>query len=98
MEAGALTTPARGRSLERPRAARLPDEVLRWGLTLLAAGIFVLLAFFFVRLAVEARPAFRQEGVFGFVFDNDWNVSRNVYGALPLVVGTLITSAIALLI
>ncbi|TMM05413.1 MAG: phosphate ABC transporter permease subunit PstC [Actinobacteria bacterium] len=98
MEAGALTTPAGARSLERPPAARLPDRILRLGLTVLAAGIFVLLAFFFIRLFVEAHPAFSKEGVFGFVFKNDWDVSRAIYGALPLVVGTLITSAIALLL
>src|SRR4051795_2516338 len=82
----------------RHSASRLPDDLLRWVLTALAAGIFVLLAYFFVRLFVEARPAFEQEGVFGFVFHNNWDVSKNIYGALPLVVGTLITSAIALLL
>src|SRR3954454_4870321 len=80
----------------RNSASRLPDDLLRWVLTALAAGIFVLLAYFFVRLFVEARPAFQQEGVFGFVFHNDWDVSKNIYGALPLVTGKLITSAIAL--
>src|SRR3954451_9233443 len=98
MEAGALSTPARGRSMERSPAARLPDQILRLGLLVLAAGIFVLLAFFFIRLFVEARPAFAHEGVFGFVFSNDWNVSKEIFGALPLVVGTLISSAIALLL
>src|SRR3954464_8836139 len=82
----------------RHSASRLPDDLLRWVLTALAAGIFVLLAYFFVRLFVEARPAFEQEGLFGFVFNNDWDVSKNIYGALPLVVGTLVTSGIALLI
>src|SRR4051812_10536104 len=85
-------------ALDRRSAARLPDDLLRWALTVLAAGIFVLLAFFFVRLLVEARPAFQQEGVFGFVFHDNWDVSKNIYGAMPLVVGTLITSSIALLI
>src|SRR3954471_13452082 len=98
MEAGTLTSPAGGRSMERPPAARLPDPLLRLGLTALAGGIFVLLAFFFVRLFVEARPALSQEGVFGFVFHNDWDVSKEVFGALPLVVGTLISSAIALVL
>jgi phosphate ABC transporter permease protein PstC len=93
MEAATVTALDR-----RSSASRLPDDLLRWVLTALAAGIFVLLAFFFVRLFVDARPAFRQEGVFGFVFDNNWDVSKNVYGALPLVVGTLVTSGIALLI
>src|SRR4051795_7859129 len=82
----------------RNSASRLPDYLLRWVLTALAAGIFVLIAFFFIRLFVEAKPAFQQEGVFGFVFHNNWDVSKNIYGALPLVVGTLITSAIALLL
>src|SRR3954469_9764453 len=88
-----------GRSvLERSLRARLPDRLLRWVLTLLAAGILALIAFFFVRLIVEAAPAFSKFGVFGFTFTNDWDVSRSFYGALPLVVGTLISSAIALAI
>src|SRR5207237_10411675 len=37
-------------------------------------------------------------GVVSFVFDDDWNVNGERFGALPLVVGTLITSALALLI
>src|SRR3954452_3796481 len=98
MEAGTLSTPVDGRSLEQPSAARLPDRILRWGLTTLAVGIFVLLAFFFIRLFIEARPALAHEGVFGFVFTNNWDVSKAIFGALPLVVGTLITSAIALLL
>jgi phosphate ABC transporter permease protein PstC len=88
-----------GRSyLERPLRARLPDQLMRWILTALAAGILVLIGYFFVRLISEARPALDQFGVFGFTFDNNWDVSRSIYGALPLVVGTLITSAIALAI
>jgi phosphate ABC transporter permease protein PstC len=88
-----------GRSLtERSLRARLPDQAMRWILTALAAGILVLIGFFFVRLIVEAQPALSKFGVLGFTFDNNWDVSRSIYGALPLVVGTLITSAIALLI
>ena len=83
--------------LERSPLARLPDRALKYGLTVLAALILVLIVYFFVRLFGEARPAFAAEGVFGFVFHNDWNVSAEKYGALPLVVGTLITSALALL-
>src|SRR3954449_11268065 len=100
MAADATTTLATGgRSLkERPLRARLPDRALRWVLTALAAAILILIGFFFVRLIVEAQPALSKFGVFGFTFDNNWDVSRGIFGALPLVVGTLITSAIALLI
>jgi phosphate ABC transporter permease protein PstC len=71
---------------------------MQYVLTGLAALILALIGFFFVRLFVEARPAFDRFGYFGFVFDNNWDVSKSLYGAWPLVVGTLITSGIALVI
>jgi phosphate ABC transporter permease protein PstC len=84
--------------LERSPLARLPDRVLKYGLTALAALILALIVYFFVRLVGESNPAFAHSGVLGFVFGNDWNVSAEKFGALPLLVGTLITSALALLI
>jgi phosphate ABC transporter permease protein PstC len=88
-----------GRSiLERPPLARLPDRALRYGLTALSALILALIVYFFIRMVGEANPAFRRFGVFGFTFDNNWNVNGESFGALPLVLGTLITSALALLI
>ncbi|HEV2997958.1 MAG TPA: phosphate ABC transporter permease subunit PstC [Solirubrobacteraceae bacterium] len=88
-----------GRSkLERPPLARLPDRALKYGLTLLALLILALILYFFLRLLGEARPAFAKAGLLGFILENDWNVSAESFGALPLLVGTLITSALALLI
>jgi phosphate ABC transporter permease protein PstC len=84
--------------LSRPSLARLPDRALKLALTLLSALILALIVYFFVRLVGEARPAFTHAGVFGFTFDNDWNVNADRFGALPLLLGTLITSALALLI
>jgi phosphate ABC transporter permease protein PstC len=84
--------------LERSPLARLPDRALKYGLTTLAALILALIVYFFVRLVGESKPAFAHEGVLGFIFGNDWNVSGEEFGALPLVVGTLITSGLALLI
>jgi phosphate ABC transporter permease protein PstC len=93
------SVPGGGRStLERSPLARLPDRALRYGLTVLAALILALIVYFFIRLVGEARPAFARTGVFGFAFNNDWNVSAGRFGALPLVLGTLITSGLALLI
>jgi len=80
----------------RPSAARLPDTALRWTLTAIAVGVLALIAFFFIRLYGESRPLFREVGIFDFVFSNEWVPNKNQFGALPLVVGTLITSAIAL--
>ena len=98
MEAGAVQA-TRGRPLdERPRASRLADPIFRAVLTALAGMILALIVFFFVFLISKAHPAFARFGVFGFTFRNDWPVSRNIFEAWALVVGTLITSAIALVI
>jgi phosphate ABC transporter permease protein PstC len=92
-------TPGGGRLLlERSPLQRLPDRVLRHGLTILAGLILALIVYFFIRLVGEAKPALSRFGVLGFTFDNNWNVSVERFGALPLVVGTLITSGLALLI
>jgi phosphate ABC transporter permease protein PstC len=98
VEAGSLSVGGDRPVLGRSSLARLPDRALRWGLTGLAAAILALIAYFFVKLIDEASGAFDQFGVFGFTFTNNWDVSHNLYGALPLLVGTLITSAVALCI
>ena len=98
MEAGSLTARGGRSALERSSRSRAADPLLRWVLTGLAGLILVLIAFFFIRLFIEAKPAFDKFGYFGFVFDSNWDVSKATYGAWPLVVGTLITSAVALVI
>jgi phosphate ABC transporter permease protein PstC len=84
--------------LQRSPLKRLPDRLLRYGLTTLAVLILALIVYFFIRLVGEAKPALSRFGILGFTFNNDWNVSAEQFGALPLVVGTLITSALALII
>jgi phosphate ABC transporter permease protein PstC len=82
---------------ERSSLSRLPDRGLSWGLTSLAIFILALIVFFFIRLVSESGSTFSTFGL-SFVFGNDWDVSRNIYHGAPLLVGTLITSAIALVI
>src|SRR3954463_13286608 len=84
--------------LERSPSARRADPIFRATLMTLAALILVLIGFFFVYLISKAWPALSHQGVFSFLFTNDWNPSKAIYGAWPLVVGTLITAAIALVI
>ena len=97
MEAASITSGERS-IIARSPLARLPDQALRYGLTALAALILALIVYFFIRLVGEAGPAFSRFGVLGFTFNNAWDVSVEHFGALPLLVGTLITSALALAI
>jgi phosphate transport system permease protein len=105
------TTVGGGRSvLERSPLSRLPDQVLKFGLAGLAAGVLVLLAAFFVVLVSESSDAFTKIGVFNFLFHNNWETSQLqpggacavghdcTFGAWPMLVGTLVTSGIALLV
>src|SRR3954447_21770955 len=97
MEAG--TALARGGRFLRERSpSRISDLVLKWGLRALALAVLALLAYFFVKFYQEAHPVFASFGVIDFIFGNDWDVSADVFEALPLVVGTLITAALALVI
>ena len=99
MEAGTITPAGERRSaLHRSPAARLPDRILKWGLTALSLGVIVLIAYFFLRLIVESEPVFRHVGVLDYLLSADWVPSKQLYGALPLLAGTLITSAIALVL
>ncbi|MCL2769005.1 MAG: phosphate ABC transporter permease subunit PstC [Solirubrobacterales bacterium] len=97
IQAGGRRWPLEASALERSTWTGMPDRVLRYGLSALALAILGLIVFFFVRLVGQAQPAFSKFGVVGFVFTNNWNVNAEQFGALPLVVGTLITSGLALL-
>jgi phosphate ABC transporter permease protein PstC len=97
MEAGTITSGGRS-SFERSSRSGLPDKVLRLGLLGISVSVLLLIAYFFVRLIIEAEPVFSDYGLFNFIFTNEWVPSQNQYGALPLVVGTIVSSAIALVI
>jgi phosphate ABC transporter permease protein PstC len=98
----ATTTPGSARAdrsiTERSAAARRADPLFRWTLTALAALVLAIIAFFLIFLINKAWPALSHQGVFSFLFTNDWNPSKDIFGAWPLVVGTLLTAAIALIL
>jgi len=62
-----------------------------------AFGVLVLLAAIIGSLVVGSMPAIRAFG-FGFLTSADWDPVNDQFGALIPIIGTLVTSAIALLI
>lgn len=62
-----------------------------------AAVVPVLLVLLTVVVVQAAWPALRH-GAVELVSGSEWNVSRGVFGALPALVGTLLSSALALAI
>jgi len=79
------------------------DKWFRWLLTIAGTSVLVILATMMMFTVFDAWPVFRHEG-WSFVFSSTWDpgVSRTEitgqYGALAFIVGTLLTSAIALVV
>ncbi len=68
------------------------------GLTLcMALSVGVLIVLIGYELAKGARPALGKFG-WHFLFSSDWDPVNEQFGALPFIFGTLVSSAIALLI
>jgi phosphate transport system permease protein len=77
--------------------SRLSDPGYHW-LLLVVAGVFAaLLLAILVALVLQARPAFVHDGL-GLVTSSRWDPVHTHYGALPMIVGTLITTGLALLL
>ncbi|MEG9489746.1 phosphate ABC transporter permease subunit PstC [Mannheimia indoligenes] len=59
--------------------------------------VFLLLAAIMISLFVESWQSIKKFGV-SFLWDSEWDPVQNQYGALMPIVGTLITSCLALII
>jgi phosphate ABC transporter permease protein PstC/phosphate ABC transporter permease subunit PstA len=109
----AVSSPASGgrSSFGRPPPSRVPDQILKFGLSALAAGVLILIAYFFVRLIGQSSPALSHIGILNFIFRNNWDVAQVqsggacavsgghcTFGAWALVLGTIITATTALII
>jgi phosphate ABC transporter permease protein PstC len=86
-----------GLDLGRTFRSRI-DTPIRRGLIAISAFILVIILFFLYTLYRESSPVFAQYGAINFIFDNAWVPSKDLYGAWPLVVGTIVTSLMALVI
>ncbi|HBR58788.1 MAG TPA: phosphate ABC transporter permease subunit PstC [Blastocatellia bacterium] len=73
------------------------DNLFRAALLSAAALILVIMIAIVVMIAMNSMPTIREYGL-GFLFAQGWNPSRSVFGALPFIYGTIISSLIALVI
>lgn len=73
------------------------DRLFRWVLVAAALVAPVLLGGLLLELVKGARPAISAYGL-GFITSSTWDPVAEQFGAWPLIVGTLLTSFIALLL
>ena len=73
------------------------DQLFRGALTACALSIPLLLVLLLIVLIRGADPAIRKFGLH-FIVDSVWDPIAGQFGALPLIIGTLVTSLLALLV
>jgi phosphate transport system permease protein len=86
--------PLRQRGLSK---AVLGDGVFRWGTLTLACAVPMLIIALGYLLFADALPALREFGV-KFLSGRRWDPIEEVYGGLPHIYGTLVTSLLALIV
>ena len=81
----------------RPAMERNLDRSFYWGAKIFALAIAAMLVWITIQVALQAIPAMREFGL-GFLVTASWNPVKSEYGVLPAIYGTIVSSAIALLI
>src|SRR5262245_30212783 len=80
----------------RPRHAG--DRAFAASLTALGGVVLLVLGVIVLSCYGLSRPAFHKLGVLPFLTGSDWNPIEDSFGALPFIYGTLVTSAIAIVL
>lgn len=82
---------------DKPRKWLLSERIFKYAAAAAGAYVLAVILVMALQLGFESAPIWEEEGA-EFVFGTDWNPvpGRESYGALPYVLGTLITSALAL--
>ncbi len=88
-----------GRSDRRsgPATGHFGDRAFQWLTLIMALTIFVLLLLIGLELYKGSEPALHQFG-WHFLVSSDWDPVNDIYGALPFIFGTVLSSLIALII
>ncbi|MBU6423909.1 MAG: phosphate ABC transporter permease subunit PstC [Chloroflexi bacterium] len=88
---------ARGAAAVPGPRERAGDRFFRLGVAAFALLILALTAALAAMLAVQSRGTWRSFG-FSFLWSTEWDPIGGKFGALPFLYGTLVSSALALLI
>jgi len=81
----------------RAGQGNLGDRLFYWLTLIFAAAVLVLVLAFVIELARNSRLPIEKFGL-SFLTSRSWNPVKQTFGALPFIVGTLMSSFIALLL
>lgn len=80
----------------RSKTEKTLDQAFVWLTRILALAVAGVLIYVAVVVGIRAMPAITKYGL-GFLFSSDWNPVNETYGALPMIYGTIVSAALALL-
>ena len=79
------------------QSSTLGDKVYRSILFAAATSILLIVAAVFYMMVQSSMPTLQRFGI-GFLWAREWNPSQELFGALPFIYGTVVSSILALLI
>lgn len=97
----AETAPApvdRAGAIIRQRRISLGDPLLAWAVRILSLAALAAIVLMLIDTAVNSGKLLEHESIWDFLSGTVWQPASLVYGALPFVYGTLVTSLLALLL
>jgi phosphate transport system permease protein len=89
-----------GRATEKTKESagiQFGDRIFKWLTLLMALAVFALIGVIGYELFVGSQPAMHKFG-WRFLVSSEWDPSNDNYGALPFILGTLVSSLVALII
>lgn len=95
---GSVSGPSPAHSFRRSRSGMFADRLYVVLVALAALVGFVAIAYLLVRTFGETSETWNEVGFWDFVTGTEWAPAAGKYGALPAIYGTLVTSAIAMVI
>src|SRR5579863_7935264 len=92
-----MSSAASSTASPRRGPTRWMDNLFHGFTLLVALGVLALVAAFVIVLLEASRASLDKFGL-AFLVTSTWDPARSVFGAVPFIDGTLLTSAIGLLI
>jgi phosphate transport system permease protein len=81
-----------------PGSGNLGDRIFNGTLWTLGIMVLVVAGLIVLNLALVARPLAKEHSLWGFITSREWNPVEDHFGALPFLFGTLVTSAVAIIL
>ncbi|QLH06256.1 phosphate ABC transporter permease subunit PstC [Nitrosopumilus ureiphilus] len=84
---------------EKQGRRQISDRIFKIGATVAGVYVLVMITLLVFQLISESYPIWEEDGL-SFITGTDWNAveGRESFGALPYILGTLVTASLAMLI